>query len=273
MTAEPKPPGPPSGERWGDLRTRILSAIVMMAVGVAEIWLGGPAFNALVILLTALMVWELAVMTAPARRNTPITLGVAAGAALTAALVLRTEVAVLFLAVPTLMLSLTPRRDRRLSAAYGLAIMLAGYGLIDLRQGTGTSAILWLVSVVVASDVAGYFAGRMLGGPKFWPAISPKKTWSGTVAGWIGATLVGLGFLLAGHGTWGLVILSPAVALAGQMGDIAESWIKRRSGVKDASHLIPGHGGVLDRFDALIGAVVLVMALQLVLPVSPLIGG
>ena len=153
-----------------------------------------------------------------------------------------------------------------------MAIMLAGYGLVALREGGGTQVILWLVAVVVASDVLGYFAGRMLGGPKFWERISPKKTWSGTVAGWIGAALVGLCFALAGS-SWLLVPLSALVAFAGQMGDILESWVKRRAGVKDASSLIPGHGGVLDRFDALIGAVVLVMALRLVLPVTGLFGG
>lgn len=268
MTGEPAPAG-----RWADLRTRVLSAIVMVTVGAAEIWLGGTAFAALVIVLTAVMIWELAVMTAPARRNMPVTLAAAAGVALAAALVLRTEVATLFLMVPTLMLALTPRRDRRLAAAYALAIMLAGFGLVTLRNDSGTPAILWLVAVVVVSDVLGYFVGRMVGGPKFWPAISPKKTWSGTVAGWIGAALVGLGLVAAGQGGWMLVPLSALVAFAGQLGDIVESWVKRRAGVKDASQLIPGHGGVLDRFDALIGAVALVMLLRLVWPSVPGLGG
>jgi phosphatidate cytidylyltransferase len=144
--------------------------------------------------------------------------------------------------------------------------MVAGFGLVSLRESVGTAGILWLVCVVVASDVAGYFAGRTLGGPKFWPAVSPKKTWSGTVAGWIGAALVGLAFVLAGSGGWVLVLLSPIVAFAGQMGDVVESWLKRRAGVKDSSHLIPGHGGLLDRFDALIGATVVVMLIGLVFP-------
>ncbi len=266
-------PSDPAVNRWADLRPRVLSACVMVAVGAVEIWLGGVAFAALVIVVTGLMVWELAQITAPARRRTPITLAFAAGAALAAAVVLRGDLSVLFLALPSLFLALTPRRDRRISAAYALAIMVAGFGLIDLRETGGTAAILWIVLVVVASDVLGYFAGRILGGPKFWPAISPKKTWSGTAAGWIGAALVGLGFWAAGQGTLALVLLSPLVALAGQMGDIAESWIKRRAGVKDSSHLIPGHGGVLDRFDALIGAVCLVMAISLIQPLAPLVGG
>lgn len=266
-------PGAASSGKWADLRTRILSAIVMLAVGAVEIWLGGTAFAALVVLLIGVMIWELATMTAPAERRPALILAVVAGVALVAALVLKTEVAVLFLVVPSVALLLTPRRDQRLAGAYALAIMLAGYGLVELRSVGGTQAILWLVAVVVASDVLGYFAGRMLGGPKFWSAISPKKTWSGTVAGWIGAAVVGLVVVLAVGASWLLVPFSALVAFAGQLGDIAESWVKRRAGVKDASNLIPGHGGMLDRFDALIGAVVVVMALRLVLPVAGLFGG
>lgn len=262
----------PSG-RWADLRTRILSAIVMVAVGAVEIWLGGTAFVALVVALTGVMIWELATMTAPQRRRSPVTLALAASAALVAALVLRSDLAALFLAVPGVALLLTPRRDRRLAGGYALAIMLAGYGLIDLRETGGTTVILWLVAVVVASDVMGYFVGRTVGGPKFWERVSPKKTWSGTVAGWIGAAAVGLLLVLAAGASWLLVPLSALVAFAGQMGDMAESWLKRRAGVKDASNLIPGHGGVLDRFDALIGAVVVVLAIGLVAPLTGLFGG
>ena len=266
-------PAPAPSGKWADLRTRLLSAIVMIAVGAVEIWLGGPGFAGLVVVLTGVMIWELATMTASARQKSPVLLALAAGLALVASLVLKTDIAALFLVVPSVALFLTPRRDRRLAGAYALAIMLAGYGLIELRSAGGTQVILWLVAVVVASDVLGYFAGRMLGGPKFWPAVSPKKTWSGTAAGWIGAALVGLVVVLTVGASWVLVPVSALVAFAGQLGDIAESWVKRRAGVKDASNLIPGHGGVLDRFDALIGAVVLVMALGLLTPVTALFEG
>jgi len=249
--------------RWADLRPRVISAVVMVAVGAAEIWLGGPSFALLVVLLTGGMIWELATMTAPVQRNRPLLMAGIAAAALAGALVLRSDLAAALVLVPSIALALTPRRDRRIAAAYAAAIMVSGYGLVVLRDEVGSAAILWLVMVVIASDVAGYFAGRMIGGPKFWPKVSPKKTWSGTVAGWIAAALVGLGFVLAGKGAAVLVLLSPVVALAGQMGDIVESWLKRRAGIKDSSHLIPGHGGLLDRFDALIGATVLVMLLGL----------
>lgn len=261
--AAPAEPAANALGRWNDLRPRVVSAIVMIAVGAAEIWLGGPSFAVLVVLLTAGMIWELATITAPVQRNRPLLMAGIAAAALGGALLLRSDLATSLLMMPPLALALTPRRDRQIAALYAAAIMVAGYGLVELREEIGTTGILWLVIIVVMSDVAGYFVGRIMGGPKFWPKVSPKKTWSGTVAGWIGAALVGLCFVLAGRGDWGLLILSPIVALAGQLGDILESWVKRRAGVKDSSHLIPGHGGLLDRFDALIGATVLVMLLGL----------
>lgn len=259
-------PAPPDPSRWADLRLRVLSATVMLAVGTAEIWLGGPAFAALVVVLTGGMLWELARITAPAQMRRALLLGGLGAAALLAVLVAPADYAPVLLLAPSLGFALTPRRDRRLSSLWAGAVMVAGYGLVDLREGAGTPAILWVIGVVVASDVLGYFAGRMIGGRRFWPAVSPKKTWAGTVAGWIGAAAVGTGFVAAGLAPWTLVPLSALVALAGQMGDIVESWIKRRAGVKDSSRLIPGHGGLMDRFDALTGAVVAVMALGLVLP-------
>lgn len=260
--------------RWGDLKKRIISAVFMLAVGSAELWLGGPPFALLVIVLTGVMFWELANMTAPGHKRTPFAMGLIASACLAGAELFRDDLATTLLILPGLALALTPRRDRRISTLYGIVIMVAGYGLIELR-GPGMPAILWLVAIVIVSDVAGYFVGRIMGGPKFWPAISPKKTWSGTVAGWVGAVLVALIFVGTGHAPWMSVLLAPLVAFAGQLGDIAESWIKRRTGVKDSSSLIPGHGGFLDRFDALIGAVVLIMLLGLVtsLPMPGPLGG
>lgn len=259
------PPGRSVG-RWSDLRKRALSAVVLVAVGGAEIWLGGPSFAVLVILLTGAMMWELAKMTAPARENTPLGLAALAAISLAITLIFPGDFTTAFLLVPALTIALTDRHDRRLSSLYSVAIMVAGYGLIDLRISAGTPVIIWLVLIVVISDVLGYFVGRTMGGPKFWPSVSPKKTWSGTVAGWVGAALIGVGFWAAGYGTLALVPLSVVVGFAGQMGDIWESWLKRRCGIKDASTLIPGHGGVLDRFDALIVAIVAVMVLGHAVP-------
>jgi phosphatidate cytidylyltransferase len=174
------------------------------------------------------------------------------------------------LALAPVAMAATPRREKGLIAAYMLAVLIAAVGIVDLDH-RGAVIVVWLVCIVVMSDVMGYFAGRLIGGPLFWPAISPKKTWSGTIAGWLGAAVLGAGFAVwqagSGHvGGWGLIYISPLVAMAGQAGDIVESLIKRRAGVKDASRLIPGHGGLLDRFDALIGATLAVQMLQMLLP-------
>jgi phosphatidate cytidylyltransferase len=111
-----------------------------------------------------------------------------------------------------------------------------------------------LLVVVVASDVGGYFAGKLIGGPKILPSISPKKTWSGTLGGWALAAVVGFIAIQLGMGGFGLVVLSIFVAMAAQIGDLLESMMKRKAGVKDSSNLIPGHGGLLDRFDGVMGA-------------------
>ncbi|MEH6773140.1 MAG: phosphatidate cytidylyltransferase [Cereibacter changlensis] len=261
MSRPPKPKG-----RWNDLRRRMGSAAIMLAIGGVEIWLGGMTFAILVLILTGVMMWELARMTAPGKVMANIGLGLIATAVLYGVLAYPEPLGLLPLLVPSLAGIAVPRRDKPIYFFYAAGLMLAGFALIELRAGPGTLAILWLIAVVVASDVMGYFAGRSLGGPKFWPRVSPNKTWSGTIAGWLGAAIVGLGFVLLADAGWGLIVLSPFIALAGQLGDIAESWIKRRSEVKDSSSLIPGHGGVLDRFDALTGAVLAVLALSLAWP-------
>jgi len=244
---------------WDDLKPRVLSAAAMLAVGGIALWTGGAIFALLVVLATGVMVWELTQMTGPDPRISLIS-GSLAVLALALVILVQAPWTLLGLLGPSLLGLLALRRDKAIYAAYALVIMLCGLSLVALRHSVGLGVVLWLLTVIIASDVMGYFAGRMLGGPKFWPRISPKKTWSGTVAGWIGAALVGAAFWAAGFGTDKLVWFSPVVAFAGQMGDITESAIKRRAGVKDSSNLIPGHGGLLDRFDALaFGAIVVAL--------------
>lgn len=261
-------------DRWTDLRPRLLSAAVMLAVGAVEIWLGGWPFLVLVGALISLMIWELAAMTGRPQGG-PVAVGIALLAAVAIFLDEGWPSVPSWWVFPFVIaaIALTPRIHRVASALLTAAILVAGHGLFVLRDEAGTAAILWLIGVVIASDVMGYFVGRIVGGPKFWPAISPKKTWSGTVAGWAGALAVGYAFVAMGEGEPLLILLSPLVAFAGQMGDIAESWIKRRAGVKDSSHLIPGHGGVMDRFDALCGAMVAVMILGRIIELPVGFGG
>ena len=250
--------------QWDDLRPRVMSAAVMLLVGAVDLWLGGWPLLVLVALVIGAMVWELARLSAPDAPQQARVLGAFA------ALVLfwgeTWQGPPFWLLIIPVIVAVTAQRLRLAVVVAALAIMVAGKSLFDLRDQAGIAAILWLVGLVIISDVAGYFAGRLIGGPKFWPSISPKKTWSGTVSGWIGALVWGLGFYALGHGGVWLIPLSPLIAFAGQMGDIGESWLKRRAGIKDSSRLIPGHGGVLDRFDAVIGASLAVILFDAVLP-------
>ncbi|MBR3371764.1 MAG: phosphatidate cytidylyltransferase [Rhodobacteraceae bacterium] len=250
-----------SGASFSDLRARALSGLAMAVIGIGAVWAGGFAFELLVYALTGAMVWELTRMLDP---DAPF--GKAEGAGLTAAAALWVFSAKLAggwllgaVALSIVLLAWRFPKDRAIAAAYLALILFAGLGLILLRNVYGWDWVLWLVLLVIGSDVAGYFAGRILGGAKLWPRVSPKKTWSGTVAGWVVAVMIGWGFMgILGAGA-GLVVVSVLVAMAGQAGDIAESAIKRHAGVKDSSNLIPGHGGVMDRFDAMIAAALMVL--------------
>ena len=148
---------------------------------------------------------------------------------------------------------LPPAKEPVFFAIATAVMCFAAYGLYAARAESLALAF-WVICVVIATDVAGYFAGRILGGPKFWPAVSPKKTWSGTTGGWVAAAIVSVLFLSPLGGGLGLILSGVFLAFASQMGDVVESALKRRAGVKDASDILPGHGGVLDRFDGMLGA-------------------
>jgi phosphatidate cytidylyltransferase len=120
------------------------------------------------------------------------------------------------------------------------------------------AALMLVLLVVWGSDIGGYVAGRGIGGPKLWPRVSPNKTWAGAIGGFVVSVLVGLGFSLLGFGkAVPLLVLSAMLSIAAQCGDLFESAVKRHFGVKDSSHIIPGHGGILDRLDGFVAAIVL----------------
>lgn len=252
--------------RFADLGPRVVSALVLLVLGGGAVWVGGNWFLGFVALSVALMLWELLRMLAPGRAVGVLVMLAALGGGAVIMTAGQGPLPILLgAALPVALTLALPPEPRPWFAFYGTMLVLAGEALVSLRGGVGLVGVIWLVLVVISSDVMGYFAGKALGGPKFWPRVSPKKTWSGTVAGWIGAAGVGAlfaGSVAAAGGAAGLAVISVAVAMAGQAGDILESALKRRAGVKDSSGLIPGHGGFLDRFDAMMAAALMVFVLE-----------
>ena len=243
-----------SDGKWSDLAPRIASAIVMIAVGTAALWFGGHVFAALGVLVAGLMFWELVTMVRPGHKAAAQQEAALGAVAMAAALYVSPGIAAIILGLLLVVMVGRTGTHPFLTAGFTAGIFMAVYGLVGLRNGSGLTWTLWLVVVVVATDIAGYFAGRIIGGPKFWPRVSPKKTWSGTIAGWVAAVLVSYAMVLwAGLPLWTLAA-GAALSFASQMGDAAESALKRKMKVKDSSSLIPGHGGVMDRFDAMMGA-------------------
>lgn len=253
--------------KWGDLLPRVVSGLVMAIVGVAAIVGGGYWFTLLVALITGALVWEIRSMAADNAKLSALLVAIPAGL-LVLVVPLRSEVELLIGALCVVgAVAVGAERQRAFGAVLALAVMVAGYGLVEFRYSHGSTWLFWLLLVVIATDILGYFAGRLIGGPKFWPAISPKKTWSGTAAGWIGAAGIGAVFISFTKAGWDLLWISMLLSLASQLGDVTESAFKRRVGVKDSSNLIPGHGGVFDRFDGALGAALFMLVVALIVDV------
>lgn len=258
----------PTG-KWDDLAPRVISGAAMAVIGLIGVVVGGVWFQMLTVFVTAVMIWELALMIQPEAPTPGMLL-----AALTASVLSGVFggdkglllISALFL-IPPVLGAVAMKRERVTFFVFALAILIAGWGLVVFRDTYGVVWLLWLILVVVATDIFGYFAGRILGGPKFWPALSPKKTWAGTTAGWVAAACVGAVFLTFTDASRDLIWISALLSFASQMGDMAESAFKRRMGVKDSSTLIPGHGGLFDRFDGVLGAALLMLLVSLLVDV------
>ena len=148
-------------------------------------------------------------------------------------------------------------RSERIWAAAGVlyaGALVASLGLLRASPGFGLAAILWLFAVVWGADIAAYFAGRVIGGPRLWPSVSPGKTWAGAIAGALAGAVLGLLLFAWTDRLAALFYLGLAAAIVSELGDLFESALKRRFGVKDSSGLIPGHGGLMDRLDAFVAA-------------------
>jgi len=256
-----------SGGQWSDLTPRLISAAVVAVVGLWVMWIGGIAFNVLVAAIAGTILWELLRMIGVGRPAVPI--AAASALALLFAATLPGGYALPLLLAPAMLGVAFVDKHRSIYAIFSAAVLVAGFGLTVLRDDFGFGWMAWLALIVISTDILGYFAGRLIGGPKFWPKISPKKTWSGTVAGWVSAALIGAVFVWQGQSGGELIAISVAISMASQLGDVAESAVKRRMGVKDSSGIMPGHGGMFDRFDGMLGASIFLLLVEQVIDFPP----
>lgn len=227
--AEPDPAAAPASGP-SNLILRIASSAVLAPVAIVVAWLGGRVFVLFWTVSACIVLWEWTMLVRGAHVSVP--------------------------AFVAWMLA---------GLAYASILLL---GPVTLRgdAALGLVAILFLFAIVWGTDVAAYFAGRALGGPKLWPAVSPKKTWSGAIGGTLGGIAAGLAVLAVAGVTLSPPVVTVALALsvASQGGDLLESAIKRRFGAKDASQLIPGHGGLMDRLDGFLTAVLAAVMVGLI---------
>ena len=247
-----------SSTAWADLPLRLASAVILLLICGLALWGGDLVFTLLLAAILFVMHWELAHMLTPLSKQVGAISGTIA--ILTLILVLRNPdnlKGIMYLGLGAACQAGLYFRLKWQGALASICIFITVLYLIALRASSGLEVILWLISIVVLTDVLGYFAGRVIKGPKFWPSVSPKKTWSGILAGWLGSGICG--WLWVSYGSLplsavGAIFVSGALAIASQIGDIGESALKRRADQKDSSNLLPGHGGFLDRFDGLVGA-------------------
>jgi len=269
VSSEPPEPAAASG-RFQDLRLRLLSALVLGGITLAGLALGGFWSGLLILAFLLAMLWEYERMLGAPGDDAwqwPVLLWLGGALAVLLTGFDALGAGLLVLLVLSAIAGEIRRPRARLLAPGAVYMGLAMCALLDLRlrHEDGFILILWLVLVVVAADVGAYFAGRRIGGRKLWPAVSPGKTWSGAFGGLFLAAVMGVIFAAALSSGWPVVrvtLVSIAVAIGSQGGDLLESAVKRRFGVKDSSRLIPGHGGVMDRLDGVMGGTIVFLVLD-----------
>jgi phosphatidate cytidylyltransferase len=250
--------------RWPDFLPRVLSSVVLAAAALFAVWMGGETFAVIWLGAAYAVAYEWQNLIRAARPLVRLTL-----AAL--ALVLAEEfarrggfrAANLVIVVFGLLTALAAGPSRRYWAFAGIVYagaLIISVNALNNSAALGAKSIFWLFAVVWGTDVFAYFGGRLIGGPKILPKISPSKTWSGTLLGLVAGALLGvlaaefLAIDSRGLGALAIFGLGLFIALVSQGGDVFESTVKRWFGVKDSSFLIPGHGGFMDRLDGFVAA-------------------
>jgi phosphatidate cytidylyltransferase len=258
VTEEKAAPAATSDSR--NLVMRIAVAAVLIPFAVAIAWAGGWLWSTLVTLAAIGMFVEWLAIVGLAGVTRVTAPGVAALVIAGVCLAMnRLDAALVVLGVGLVAASTIAPERRNWAAAgflYAAAAQIASV-LLRLDPVKGFAALMFVLLIVWVTDSGGYFAGRGIGGPKLWPRVSPKKTWAGAIGGLAASLAVAAGFATFGLGRMGpLLLISGALSVVSQLGDLFESAVKRRFGVKDSSHIIPGHGGLMDRLDGFVAAVV-----------------
>ncbi len=252
-----------------NLRLRMIASVAMIAVAVAGLYFGGIAFWVLTVVIALFMMAEwsdLQKVSPREKRLAQYSLSVPLAVMAPASLVLQVHdfFSLGLLAGAAFFVTIVTRKP-----ALGQGVIYCGLPVLALvfirRQDEGLLWAFWALSIVWATDIGAFFAGRTIGGPKLAPKLSPNKTWAGLIGGVAAASVLAL-LLHVYYGLpWRLTLATPVLAVLAQGGDLYESWLKRRAGVKDSGNILPGHGGVLDRLDGVV-PVAPVAALLVVVP-------
>jgi phosphatidate cytidylyltransferase len=245
-----------------NLALRVLSALVLGPLALLTAWVGDWPFALFWIVAGVAALWEWSALVVGSLHR--LMFSSAAGAIAVAGVLTwltKPVVALLMVGLGALAAAIFAPVERRvwvtLGVGYAGAMLLAPM-LLRADNTYGFAVIVLLFAIVWTTDVLGYFAGRAFGGPKLLPAVSPNKTWSGAIAGTGGAMVVALlvASLFGSFNVLAILIIAFVLSVLAQFGDLFESWVKRQFGAKDASQLIPGHGGVMDRLDGFWAAAV-----------------
>jgi phosphatidate cytidylyltransferase len=240
------------------MRVIVAAVLAPLAIGIA--YVGGVFWIALVTLAVIGLYVEWLMVIGLAREMRVVACGIVALAIAGVCLAMgRIEIAPVILGIGLLATPLIAPERRNWVAAgflYAAAAQTASI-LVRFDAAKGFVALMFVLLVVWVTDSGGYFAGRGIGGPKLWPRVSPKKTWAGAIGGFAAGLIVAACFAALDLGRTGpLLLLGGMLSIVSQLGDLFESAVKRRFGVKDSSHVIPGHGGLLDRLDGFVAAIV-----------------
>ena len=249
-----------TGDNWHELRLRLVSASFLLLVSAFCIYFGNYLFTLFIISLVGVMHWELGKMLSPMSVQA---MWFSAFVSILSTFCLITSNSI-FWPVIILLINFHFQRNffhhsRNFGAFYSLAVIVCGIIFYRIRQEFGLYHTVWLIGIVVVTDTAGYLIGRIIGGPKVFPRISPKKTWAGVFAGWFAVAIFSWSFVenVAPQSLFiKFVSISIILSVSAQVGDMIQSHLKRRSDVKDSSGLLPGHGGFMDRFDGFVGAMI-----------------